>query len=615
MPPEQRNPILHRPRPRVGIRAWAILLVLAAVVPLLIFAWLTLDWMARTHADGFTKNQADTARILANAVNDELHGWKMLLTALAQSQALQSGRLAEFYEEAKAVAAQQDGWIVLTDAAGQQVLNTLRPYGSPLPTTSAPALLHAILAEAKPVVSDLVFGKVAQRWLIAVAVPISREGRVAYMLDMSFPPDRLTQLLERQRLSTDWTAVVLDSQHQVVARRPLSQERIGKSVPPWFAAAVRASAHGIATGLSPYDVPIRAAFNRLTEAPWVVSLSIPLAAFPSPRPVYGFLALGVVLGCLAVGLALYASRQLTRPVAELAENAERLLRGAAMDYGPASGLREIEHLWEALVTAAASVQALQREEARAAMAEERARLSTESAEAMQQLNATLEQRVQARTADLQRLTGELALAEQRERQRLALMLHDGLQQLLVAAKMRATLLDKHRDPTVQAASRDLQKLLDESIAASRSLTAELSPPILESGLIPALQWLSRWMQDTHGLTVHLNTDAPVLPIANSERLLLFQVVRELLFNVKKHAQVSEASVVVSERHGAVQLVVSDAGAGFDPQTLNTSDGGFGLFSIRERLRYVGGDMAIASAPSQGSKFTLTVPLQASAPSA
>jgi PAS domain S-box-containing protein len=233
--------------------------------------------------------------------------------------------------------------------------------------------------------------------------------------------------------------------------------------------------------------------------------------------------------------------------------------------------------------------------------------------ALQQLNATLEDRVRERTADLQRLTGELAVTEQRERQRLAHVIHDGLQQLLVAANMRVRLLERHADPTVQAASREVHKLLNESVIASRSLTAELSPPILESGLIPALGWLGRWMQETHGLTVYLETGAPVVPITNPVRLLVFHAVRELLFNVKKHAHVNEARLAVRQREGWADVIVCDAGIGFDPQAVNTGTSGFGLFSIRERLQYVGGTLHIASAPGQGSRFTLTVPVQPGSP--
>jgi signal transduction histidine kinase len=344
----------------------------------------------------------------------------------------------------------------------------------------------------------------------------------------------------------------------------------------------------------------------LTEAPWFVTLAIPIAAFPSPRPVYAFLALAAGLGLLAIAFAMYASRRLTRPIAALAGNAERLLQGQPMDLSQSSSILDIERLRAALIRAAESVHLIQQGEVRAAVAEERARASAEAAQAVQALNATLEQRVKERTADLQRLTGELALTEQRERQRLAHVLHDGLQQLLVGAKLRATILNKHGDPTVQTASRDIEKLLEEALASSRSLTAELSPTILEHGLIPALQWLATWMQEKHGLMVHLDTDAPVLPLTNPVRLMVFHAVRELLFNVTKHANVREARVAVHQHDGTALIMVADAGTGFDPQTVQS---GFGLFSVRERLEYVGGRLDIASAPGQGSRFTLIVPLQ------
>jgi signal transduction histidine kinase len=224
------------------------------------------------------------------------------------------------------------------------------------------------------------------------------------------------------------------------------------------------------------------------------------------------------------------------------------------------------------------------------------------------LNTTrLYARLQEDTVALHRLTGELALAEQRERQRVAHVLHDGVQQLLVGATMRVAMLDKHRDPVVQAASRDTQKLLEQGLAESRALTADLSPPILEVGLVPALQGLQRRMKETYGLTVHLDADADP-PLSNPESLLLYHAVRELLFNVTKHAHASEARVGLTKQDGTIQVVVADAGAGFVPGTTPPSDGGFGLVSIRERLRYIGGTLDIASAPGQGSRFTLTVPL-------
>ena len=133
---------------------------------------------------------------------------------------------------------------------------------------------------------------------------------------------------------------------------------------------------------------------------------------------------------------------------------------------------------------------------------------------MQEANANLERKVQERTRELAQragqlraLAGELTLSEQRERSRLAKVLHDHLQQLLVAAKFRMTILSRLGDDVIKQASKEVEELIDESIAASRSLTAELSPPILhEAGLNAGLQWLARRMADKQGLFVDLEME-------------------------------------------------------------------------------------------------------------
>jgi PAS domain S-box-containing protein len=248
-------------------------------------------------------------------------------------------------------------------------------------------------------------------------------------------------------------------------------------------------------------------------------------------------------------------------------------------------------------------------------------------EALRYAHAQLERRVEERTLDLAKalakqamqadqlrtLTGDLAVAEQRERQRLGQVLHDGLQQFLVAARLRVELLGRAADPAqVPAACRDVLALLHDAIAASRSLTAELSPPILfTAGFVPALGWLARWMQDTHHLTVHLTADPTAEPGQEPAKVLLFQSVRELLFNAVKHAGVLEATVAVTRQGECVQILVADHGNGFDPARLQAGGtSGFGLPSIQQRLEYLGGTFAIASAPGQGSRFTLTVPVEA-----
>jgi signal transduction histidine kinase len=156
-------------------------------------------------------------------------------------------------------------------------------------------------------------------------------------------------------------------------------------------------------------------------------------------------------------------------------------------------------------------------------------------------------------------------------------------------------------------------LLSKCLEASRSLTSELSPPILyEAGLAPALKWLGRWFHETHGLMVGVVAEDQALPDTEEIRAAGFHAVRELLFNVVKHAKVRRAQVRMSRvGENGIKILVADKGTGFEPTKIQAREGragGFGLFSLRERLALLGGHMEVESAPGHGSRFTLIVPL-------
>jgi CheY-like chemotaxis protein len=159
---------------------------------------------------------------------------------------------------------------------------------------------------------------------------------------------------------------------------------------------------------------------------------------------------------------------------------------------------------------------------------------------------------------------------------------------------------------------EIEKILADSIGIARSLSMDLSPPILhEAGLAAGLEWLVRSMREKHDLTVELNLQA-CADLSEHINVLAFESVRELLFNTVKHANVKCAKVSLQQEDGHhVRITVSDSGVGFDVSRLETgpgsSSGGFGLFSIRERTSLIGGSLQIQSAPGQGSCFTLILP--------
>lgn len=235
---------------------------------------------------------------------------------------------------------------------------------------------------------------------------------------------------------------------------------------------------------------------------------------------------------------------------------------------------------------------------------------TESRRSEQALRDAHE-RLAKRAAQLRVLAGELTLSEQRERRRLAAFLHDHLQQLLVAAKYRAAALAQGGFGASSSAAGEIEQLLDTAIFEARSLTAEISPPTVRGGGLPAdMAWLVRWTADKHGLRVDLAVadDLPDLP--QDVRVLLFESVRELLFNAAKHANVRSLQLEVGRTpEPGIRITVTDQGEGFDPGEIKKTgeaSGKFGLVSIQERLDLLGGSMTIESARGKGSRFTLTV---------
>lgn len=222
--------------------------------------------------------------------------------------------------------------------------------------------------------------------------------------------------------------------------------------------------------------------------------------------------------------------------------------------------------------------------------------------------ATLRE-LEHRALQLQKLTLELSQAEDRERRRMAEVLHDGLQQQLAAAKFHLGLLSSRAktDAAMQEIAGQLDKMLRDAIEQSRSLSHELSPAVLyQSDLGETFEWLARQVQNKHGLVVHTEVHGRVDSQSEWIKAFLFRAGQEILFNAVKHAKVKEARLRLQRRSGCLWLTIGDHGRGFDPRTVSRA-AGFGLLSIRERVGLLGGRMKIRSVPGKGSVFLITVP--------
>jgi signal transduction histidine kinase len=235
------------------------------------------------------------------------------------------------------------------------------------------------------------------------------------------------------------------------------------------------------------------------------------------------------------------------------------------------------------------------------------------------LNQTLEQRVAERThaaveqaKKLRLLSAELALAEEGERRRIAEILHEDLQQLLVASQMQLEALRKTQDaPQREAMACEIAKALESAFKLTRSLTVELAPPVLhEDGLAAALEWLAAETRKNYNVEVMLEADSSANPETADVRIFLFRAVRELLLNSVKHAAGSAVHITMQHLSpDKVRVIVADDGPGFDRTSLDKQTTGlqkFGLFNIRERVQHFGGEFNINSSPNRGTRVTLSL---------
>lgn len=208
---------------------------------------------------------------------------------------------------------------------------------------------------------------------------------------------------------------------------------------------------------------------------------------------------------------------------------------------------------------------------------------------------------------VRQLARDVTLAEQQERRRIAHVLHEDLQQRLVAARMVGS-LHPGEVPSPERVA-DLQRMLNDAIATSRRLSHELSPPILRGTALNELLYvLSEQARKEFQLDVHVDVDPSAKVSKESLRVLLYHLVRELFLNVVKHAGTERVILSGEIEGGTLRICVSDSGQGFDPEDLGRTDRtGMGLPMARERIELLGGRLVIDASPGHGTRVVIEIP--------
>jgi PAS domain S-box-containing protein len=213
---------------------------------------------------------------------------------------------------------------------------------------------------------------------------------------------------------------------------------------------------------------------------------------------------------------------------------------------------------------------------------------------------------------LKNLNYELAVAEERERRKIAEHLHDGLGQTLSIASIKlSALINEELPENVKAILHESSELISEGIAESRAMVYDLSPPILyELGLVAAIKWKVEQIEKNFGINTDFESGEAQISLDSDSIVLLFRIVCELMNNSIRHSGADLVKVKIHQDPKKIDIMVIDNGKGFDyNRESNLSEiGGFGLFSINERLDTLGGSLVIDSVPNHGAKIKVTVPI-------
>jgi signal transduction histidine kinase len=215
---------------------------------------------------------------------------------------------------------------------------------------------------------------------------------------------------------------------------------------------------------------------------------------------------------------------------------------------------------------------------------------------------------------LKSLTSQLTLTEERERRRFADYLHDQVGQKLFVSKLKLEALNKSLSSADNTkALGEIYEIIHQMIKDTRSLTSEISPPILyQFGLEAALEWLTEQTTEQYGIIIDFEDDEQEKELNDDMKIFLFQAVRELITNIAKHARAENAKVSIQRDNSHIRICVEDDGVGLTSSYRDVSKAakeGFGLFSIGERMDHLGGQFEIKSQPDCGTQATLVAPLK------
>jgi PAS domain S-box-containing protein len=296
-------------------------------VPLLAFSVVMVVMFTRQERATFERGARDTARALSLAVDRDLLRSMTTLEALATSKALDAGALGAFVREAQRVLPTQEGWldIMLFDRAGKELLTLAASRAPGAGTVDADVVLR-VADTGRPSVSDLRAVGPPRHHVVTVSVPVVREGRIRYVLAASLSPDVMAGMLREQRLPGTWTGAILDRKKVFIARTRDGEHLTGTSASTMLSQHASVASEGSFDGVTVDGIPVHSSFSRSPLTGWTVAIGVPRDEVqPSlARSLTGVVGAGILLGLVAIGLALTLWRRIAAAIGSLKTTAAAL---------------------------------------------------------------------------------------------------------------------------------------------------------------------------------------------------------------------------------------------------------------------------------------------------
>jgi signal transduction histidine kinase/CheY-like chemotaxis protein len=556
------------------------------------------------------RNTIATARALMQAIDAELFGVQSALQVLASSQRLASGDLLGFYRKASESLPNMGGnYIVVTDATGQQRLNTLKPFGDPLPQLPLSAKVQRVFDTGEPVISDFFVAPDIGQSAITLEVPVFANGKVIYSLAMGIFADRLGDILHRQNLPPDWITAIFDSSGTIAARTHKPEQYVGRKGPTSLLRTSAEVSEGVTEVNSLEGIPTLSAFNRSPRSGWAIGIGIPRTALTENlwRSMGFNAAVTLALLALSIGMARIISVRINRSIGSLRIPALALGTPEILSI-PDNEIVEVNDVGQALMKASQMIR-------ESAAEREQGELATQE---MIQAKQVADRASRAKSEFLASMSHEL---------RTPLHAISGFAQLL--GRSGDTLAPEKRiryTENIMEASTQLGKIIDDvlDMASFESGHVNVNCQVLDC--LEVMAEVSRTLEVSakkRGILFTVDTSAN-LPSIVADRGRLIQVLLNLGSNaIKYNVEGGWVLLTALPYDDVVRFIVRDTGKGipaerqreiFEPfnrlgvELTQEEGSGIGLTISRRLVQAMDGKIGFESFVGQGSKFWVELPM-------